>query len=55
MVATLATLDFGSASNVIKQDLKWVIQSRRRAEGKADLQVEFKKPVKDQVNLNRGH
>uniref|UniRef100_A0A0B6ZPG0 BZIP domain-containing protein n=1 Tax=Arion vulgaris TaxID=1028688 RepID=A0A0B6ZPG0_9EUPU len=49
VVATLATLNSGSASNLIKQDLKWIIQSRRKAEGKTELQVEFKKPVKDQL------
>ncbi|CAL1529432.1 unnamed protein product, partial [Lymnaea stagnalis] len=48
VVATLATLDSGNPSNLIKQDLKWIIQSRRKAEGKAELQVEFKKPVKDE-------
>lgn len=52
VVATLATLDSGSASSLIKQDLKWIIQSRRKAEGKAELQVEFKKPIKDEVNEN---
>ncbi|XP_059145252.1 uncharacterized protein LOC131932354 [Physella acuta] len=49
VVATLATLDSGNPSNLIKQDLKWIIQSRRKAEGKAELQVEFKKPVKDEL------
>ncbi|BFZ07554.1 hypothetical protein BsWGS_10593 [Bradybaena similaris] len=49
VVATLATLNSGSASSLIKQDLKWIIQSRRKAEGKAELQVEFKKPVKDEL------
>ncbi|KAH9489241.1 hypothetical protein Btru_048829 [Bulinus truncatus] len=51
VVATLATLDSGNPSNLIKQDLKWIIQSRRKAEGKAELQVEFKKPVKEELTL----
>ncbi|XP_005113038.1 endochitinase A1 isoform X2 [Aplysia californica] len=49
VVATLATLDSGSPSHLIKQDLKLIIQSRRKAEGKAELQVEFKKPVKEEL------
>ena len=53
VVATLATLgtDSGSPSHLIKQDLKLIIQSRRKAEGKAELQVEFKKPVKEEVRI----
>lgn len=48
MAATLATLNSGTASSLIKQDLKLIIQSRRKAEGKSELQVEFKKPVKEE-------
>ncbi|RUS79356.1 hypothetical protein EGW08_012877 [Elysia chlorotica] len=48
VAATLATLNSGTASSLIKQDLKWIIQSRRKAEGKSELQVEFKKPVKEE-------
>lgn len=54
MVATLATLDSGNpASHLIKQDLKFIIQSRRKLEGKEELQVEFKKPVKEEVSAFR--
>ncbi|PVD26466.1 hypothetical protein C0Q70_14143 [Pomacea canaliculata] len=34
VVATLATLNSGDPSNIIKQDLRLIIQSRRKAEGK---------------------
>jgi len=50
VVATLATLDSSNTpGNLIKQDLKFIIQSRRRAEGKEEIEVEFKKPVKEEL------
>ena len=49
VVATLASLNSGDPSNIIKQDLRLIIQSRRKAEGKGELQVDFKTPPKDEV------
>lgn len=49
VVATLATLNSGDPSNIIKQDLRLIIQSRRKAEGKGELTVDFKTPPKDEV------
>ncbi|KAL8592635.1 hypothetical protein ACOMHN_026565 [Nucella lapillus] len=49
VVATLASLDSGDPSNIIKQDLRLIIQSRRKAEGKGELQVDFKTPPKDEL------
>ena len=46
VVATLASFSSGDASNIIKQDLRLIIQSRRRAEGKDELHVEFCPPPK---------
>ncbi|XP_076442232.1 uncharacterized protein LOC143281129 isoform X2 [Babylonia areolata] len=48
VVATLASLNSGDPSNIIKQDLRLIIQSRRKAEGKGELQVDFKTPPKDE-------
>lgn len=54
VVATLASLNSGDPSNIIKQDLRLIIQSRRKAEGKGELQVDFKTPPKDEVGGGRG-
>nr|KAG5710733.1 hypothetical protein BaRGS_035135 [Batillaria attramentaria] len=48
VVATLASLNSGDPSNIIKQDLRLIIQSRRKAEGKGELTVDFKSPPKDE-------
>ncbi|KAK7103239.1 bromodomain-containing protein 4-like [Littorina saxatilis] len=51
VVATLASLESGDPSNIIKQDLRLIIQSRRKAEGKGELTVDFTTPPKDEQQL----
>ena len=55
VVATLASLQHsGDPSHLIKQDLRLIIQSRRKAEGKGELQVDFQAPPKDEVSFYLG-
>ncbi|XP_041354584.1 cyclic AMP-dependent transcription factor ATF-3-like [Gigantopelta aegis] len=49
VVATLATLEAGGPSHLIKEELKLVIQSRREAEGKEALKIEFSPPEKNEL------
>lgn len=49
VVATLATLQSGGPSDIIKEELKYIIQSRRVAEGKGELKVDFSPPEKNEV------
>lgn len=49
VVATLASLNSGDPSNIIKQDLRLIIQSRRKAEGKGELTVDFRTSPKDEL------
>ncbi|ESO90093.1 hypothetical protein LOTGIDRAFT_233903 [Lottia gigantea] len=50
VAATLASLkDHLDPSKIIKEELKWLIQSRRVAEGKEALKVEFIPPRKNEM------
>ncbi|KAK6181034.1 hypothetical protein SNE40_008978 [Patella caerulea] len=49
VVATLASLKSGDPSQFIKEELKWLIQSRRVAAGKEALKVEFIPPAKNEM------
>ncbi|XP_046561992.1 cyclic AMP-dependent transcription factor ATF-3-like isoform X2 [Haliotis rubra] len=49
VVATLATLQSGGPSDIIKEELKYIIQSRRVAEGKGELKVDFSPPEKNEL------
>ena len=44
--ATIKALNSGSLTPLIKEELRCTIQSRRLAEGKGELKVEFKSPPK---------
>lgn len=47
--AVLTTLETGSIMPLIKEELKYTIQSRRLAAGKPELQVEFNQPKRRKV------
>lgn len=46
IAATLKAFESGSLTPLIKEELRCTIQSRRLAEGKSEMKVEFKTPVK---------
>ncbi|XP_059145254.1 uncharacterized protein LOC131932356 [Physella acuta] len=46
LAATLKAVQSGSLTPLIKEELRCTIQSRRMAEGKGELKVEFKSPPK---------
>ncbi|KAL8619856.1 hypothetical protein ACOMHN_025942 [Nucella lapillus] len=56
VAATLASLDqSGDPSTIIKQDLRLIIQSRRKAEGKEELRVDFSSPPREELTEEEWH
>ena len=49
--ATLTALETGEITPLVKEELKYTIQSRRLAEGKSELEVKFEEPSHSEVNM----
>ena len=48
--AAMSAVQTGSVTPLIKEELKYSIQSRRLAKGKDELQVEFMEPAPEKVS-----
>ena len=49
--ATLTALETGVLTPLVKEELKYTIQSRRLAKGQGELGVEFKLPEQSEVSI----